>query len=133
MTTTSAPHPPSTDRKVLVSNGMWMVTVYGLLCVALFVFFIYSSVAKGEEAKRAYVSLAAPIEAALNDTYTEDITYTRAYGREHPSSRFYTYTDTLTVDGIERTDCALSYREVSAGRVADVSLSCLIKPVHEDR
>lgn len=114
------------------ANGVWMLVLYGVGLVGLFGFIIYTSVAKDIEARRAYIALAAPIETALNDTYAENIVYTRDYGRATPTSRLYTYTETLIVDGIQRTDCALSFREISADKVADVTLSCAIKPVTEE-
>ena len=122
----------------MLANGGWLLVAHGIALVVLLVFIVGSAVVKEHRVREAYLSLGAPIEAALNDRYVEDITYTRDYGREHPSSRFYSYTETLVVDGIQRTDCSLSYREVSAGDAAspvveDVALSCAIKPVHEAR
>lgn len=126
------------EQTSLLSNGGWILVVHGLALVGLCVFLVWSSVAKQTEDREAYLSLAAPIETALNARYDEDIAYTRAYGREYPSSRFYTFTETLTVDGLPRADCTLSYRDLTPegsrrARVADVALSCAIKPVHETR
>jgi hypothetical protein len=141
MSTTTSNRPASSgpapeEQTSVLANGGWILVAHGVALVALLVFIVASAMVKEHKEIEAYTSLATPIEAALNDKYVEDITYTRDHGRVHPSSRFYTYTETLMVDGLQRTDCSLSYREVSpAGaanpRVDDVALACAIKPVHE--
>lgn len=135
MTTTTTPRKTrSAPRKTpsALADGMWILVLHGVALVLVCGFLIYSSIAGHMEERRAFVALAAPIEKALNDQYVEDITYTRAYGPEHPSSRFYTFTDTLVVDGIERTDCNLSYLDTPEGEVQNVMLTCAIKPVHDE-